>query len=407
MRILVVCQYFYPEEFKVNELCFRLVKDGHQVTVLTGLPNYPGGAILKGYKSRNKRTEKINGVKVIRSWLIGRGSTLTQLFFNYMSFMLSSSFRALSVDKDFDMILVYQLSPVTMAVPGLILKKMTKKPLVMYCFDLWPDSIASAGGKPNKVLYRIVYLISKAIYRSADAIFISSKMFENYFRSNLKIDKNIRYLPVYAEDIFSNVEYKPLDPNNVNLLFAGNIGEMQSVETIVLAANEIKEHKNIRIHIVGDGSSRNRCERMASELKLDNIIFYGNHPLEDMPDFYQKADAFLVTLKANRIISYTLPGKVQGYMSAGKPILGAIEGETQLIIEEANCGLCALAEDHVKLAENIMRFAAQPQLYESYCRNSKKYYEENFSEEKYYERLKNFLDEVLSLNENVQSLKGK
>jgi len=157
-------------------------------------------------------------------------------------------------------------------------------------------------------------------------------LFKDYFKEVIGLQGDIYYLPVYAESLFEDIKYKHVCDDKINLVFAGNIGEMQSVETIIYAANELKGFQNIKWHIIGDGSNRAKCEKIAKELRLENIKFYGQHPINEMPAFYELADAFLITMKAHKEISYTLPNKVQSYMAAGKPILGAIDGETRLVI---------------------------------------------------------------------------
>lgn len=394
MKILVVCQYFYPEQFRVNDICFELVKEGYEVTVLTGLPNYPSGMVEKKYKGFKNRNEEINGVKVIRSWLLGRGEGTGKLAANYLSFAISSTIKSLFIKKDFDLILVYQLSPVTMAIPGIVLKKITKKPLIIYCHDLWPESIASAGISSESKIYNILLKLSRWIYKNANEIFTSSKLFEDYFTNTLNVDKKITHLPVYAEELFENIKPIQMDNENINLVFAGNIGEMQSVETIIYAANEVKDDQNIKFHIVGDGSSKIKCEELVNQLALENVIFHGQHPVSEMPRYYEMADAFLVTLKANKVISYTLPNKVQSYMAAGKPIIGSIDGETQIVIHESKCGYCSPAEDSKKLANNIRGFMEEKEKHIVYGENARKYYDNNFSKIKYMDRLKDLITKI-------------
>jgi glycosyltransferase involved in cell wall biosynthesis len=395
MKILVVCQYFYPEQFRVNDICFELVKEGHDITVLTGLPNYPRGVVEEKYKGLKNRTEMINGVKVVRSWLFGRGEGTKRLVANYLSFALSSTFKSLFLRKDFDLILVYQLSPVTMALPGILLKKLTKKPLVLYCHDLWPESIASAGISSDSKIYSILLKLSKWIYKKADYIFTSSKLFEEYFKGTLNVQKEFTHLPVYAEALFENINPVRKENDSINLVFAGNIGEMQSVETIIYAARELKYDRNIKFHIVGDGSSRIKCEDLAKQLELDNVTFHGQFPVTEMPRFYEMADAFLVTLKANKAISYTLPNKVQSYMAAGKPIIGSIDGETAIVISEADCGYCSPAEDSEKLARNIRKFADEKEKHLSYGQNAREFYDENFSKTKYLNKLNSLFKKII------------
>jgi len=394
MKILVVCQYFFPEQFKVNDICFELVSMGHKVTVLTGLPNYPSGVVQQEYRWLRKRHEFIHGVEVIRAPLVGRGSGKLRLALNYISFAFSASLKALFIKKDFDVILVFQLSPVTMALPAILLKKITGKKIVLFCQDLWPESIAAAGITAESSVYRFLLSLSRWIYQSADKITISSRMFRNFFREVIGIESNLKYLPVYAENFFEEIESKKADSEHVNLVFAGNIGELQSVETIIHAANRLKEFKHIRWHIVGGGSAREKCELLAKGLGLDNVIFYGQRPITDMPHFYSLANAFLVTLKANKVISYTLPNKVQSYMASSKPIIGAIDGETRMVIEEANCGLCCEAEDDEVLSNLVIEFQNSKEMQLEFGLNSRKYYDEHFSKGMFFRQLINLLEEV-------------
>lgn len=394
MKILVVCQYFYPEQFRINDVCFGLVEMGHEVTVLTGLPNYPSGIVHSDYRWGRKRQENISGVEVIRAPLVGRGQSTFQLSLNYLSFALAASVKALFLQREFDVILVYQLSPITMAIPALRLKKLTGRPMLLYCLDLWPESISAVGIGHESPIYDILLTVSKSIYRGADRIAVSSRMFEKYFQNIIGFDGSITYLPAYAESLFDEIEPNRDSDGVTNLVFAGNIGEMQSVETIIMAAGKLRERNDIRWHIIGGGSALERCKMLATEMELENITFYGQRHISEMPLYYSMADAFLVTLKANRIISYTLPGKVQSYMAAGKPIIGAIDGETRLVIDEADCGLCCAAEDYSSLARIVKDFAEQKDKHLHYGANARAYYDEHFRKEDFMEKLVKLLEET-------------
>lgn len=387
MNILVVCQYYYPEPFRITDICESLVKRGHDVTVLTGLPNYPEGVVLQEYRHGNKREETLNGVKIIRCFEIGRGKSKVKLFLNYFSYAVSATLKALFMKEEFDIVLVNQLSPVMMGIPAMVYKKKHKKKILFYCLDLWPDSLAAGGVKEGSIIYKIFYKISKWIYKSADMILVTSSMFEDYFRNILQMNAvNIKHLPQYAEDLFIQNSAKEIaastENKTYNFVFAGNIGDMQSVETIIKAGNELKENEKIVFHIVGDGSKLEECKKLTEELKLQNIKYYGRRPVEDMPRFYGVADAMLITLKDNKALSYTLPGKVQSYMAAGKPILGAINGETRRVISEATCGFSCEAEDYKSLADLIKRFCDSNEK-EQMATNAQKFYLDNYSKDKF------------------------
>jgi glycosyltransferase involved in cell wall biosynthesis len=203
-------------------------------------------------------------------------------------------------------------------------------------------------------------------------------MFENYFKDQFGITDNITYLPQYAESIF-NPEICRKKPNNsIDLLFAGNIGAAQSVETIIKAANELKDNQSLKWHIVGEGSDLEKCRKLADELDVKSVVFYGRKPIEDMPKYYAMADAMLVTMVDDSILSMTLPGKVQTYMAAGKPIIGAINGEANLLINEAGCGYCCEAENYLRLAEQINKFVSK-RCYADLGVLAEEYYNDNFT----------------------------
>jgi len=391
LKVLVICQYFYPEQFRVNEMCFELARSGVEVTVLTGLPNYPEGKIHPDYRRGQKRNENIHGVAVKRAPLVGRGSNRIALSLNYISFSISASVKALFFQKNFDLIFVYQLSPVTMALPGILLKRLTGKPLIHYCHDLWPASASAAGIEQGNYLYRTLLAVSRWIYRQSDEIVISSRQFEDYFRNVLSIERKFVYLPVFAESAFEELSTVKTERAEIHFVFAGNIGKMQSVETILYAAKELIDEDRIRIHIVGSGTTRNKCQQLAEDLGVYNVTFYGHLSLSELPFYYSLADAMIVTLRANQTLSYTLPNKVQSYMAAGKPIVGAIDGETRKVIEESGCGYCAAAEDYKALAAMIRKFASEKDRHEQFGINAKNYYDRHFSKTQFFEKLNKLL----------------
>lgn len=395
MKILVVCQYYYPEPFRITDICESLAERGHEITVLTGLPNYPEGEILPEYSHGKKREEKLNGVNIIRCYEIGRSKSKAKLFLNYFSYATSATFKALRIKEKYDVILVNQLSPVMMGIPAIAYKKRLKKKILLYCLDLWPDSLAAGGVMQDSLIYKLFYKISRWVYISADVILVTSSMFENYFRDVLKISEiSIKHLPQYAEEVFNvNLEqnYISNDENKTyNFVFAGNVGDMQSVETIIRAANELKEIERISFHIIGDGSRLEDCKKLARDLNISRMTFYGRKPVEEMPKYYAMADAMIVTLKANKALALTLPGKVQSYMAAGKPILGSIDGETRHVIEKAACGFTCEAENYKVLAKLIKEFCISDKK-EQMGKNAKCFYIEHYEKEKFITVLENEL----------------
>ncbi len=386
MKILVVCQYYYPEPFRITDICEELAKRGHQVTVLTGLPNYPEGKILKEYKKKEHRDEVRNGVRIIRCYEHGRGKNPISLLWNFFSFALSGKRKVKKLDKDFDLVFINQLSPVMMAWPGIKYAKKYGKRSTLYCYDLWPASLATGGIKQSSLFYKLFNKISKRVYNSVDHICVTSRGFADYLSNEHGISKDrISYLPQYCEDIFGMVEDEPHP--GLNFVFAGNVGQTQSVQTIIKAASLLKEKKDITIHIVGDGRDLDNCKNLASKLETNNVVFHGRKPIEEMPRFYAMADAMIVTMSKDELISKTLPGKIQSYMAAGKPIVAAANGEVNALIKESKCGLVCEAEDYSSLATNLCRFS-EKSLSELAGTNSKKYYLDHFTKSAFFEGLK-------------------
>ncbi len=358
MKILVICQYYYPEPFRISDICEELVGRGHEVQVVTGIPNYPMGKIYDGYRHGKRRDECIGGVNIHRCFTIGRRSGPFWRFVNYYSYAISSTLYVMKLKNEYDVVFVNQLSPVMMAYAGIRYKKKYNKKLILYCLDLWPASLAAGGVKNGSRLYRYFHNISKKIYGQADKLLVSSRMFKDYLNTEFGIDGDaVVYLPEYAEEIFIALDgAMAAEKETIDFMFAGNIGAAQDVQTIIRAANELKDYANIRFHIIGDGSELENCKKLADELGLTSVVFYGRKPLEDMPRYYAMADAMLVTMSDDPVLSMTLPGKVQTYMAVGKPILCACNGETRLVIKDACCGYSCDAGDYRSLAGLIHNF---------------------------------------------------
>ena len=340
MNILVICQYYYPEEFQINDICEELVKQGHKVTVLTGLPNYPTGIIPKEYLNGNRRCEIVNGVEIIRCYEKPRKKGIMGLGFNYVSYCISASLKALTLHGYYDVVFVYQLSPVLIAIPGIIYKLKNNKKMYLYCCDLWPDSIKILGVKEESIIYKIIDKVSKYIYRSADIIGVQSGAFQDYFKRVHFIDKTrMVYIPQFATDEYSS-DYSNMLHEGFNFVFLGNVGLIQDLECVVKAVASIKDQRIFKVHIVGDGSFLSTLKKMVTDKGLDEyFVFYGRKPVKDMPIYYQIADVCLLTLKGDSNVGMTIPSKLQGYMAAGKPVLAAINGSAKEIIKDSECGI--------------------------------------------------------------------
>lgn len=380
-KILVICQYYYPEEFKVTDVCEELVKNGNDVTVLTGLPNYNLDDIPLKYKKKKNRFEIINKVKILRVFEIARKKGTFRLILNYLSFLFSSTLKILKMDKDFDLVFIYQLSPVTMALPGIFYKTLYKKPVFLYCLDIWPESVGNIIKNKEALIYKMIKKLSSWIYLKADKIGITSKPFKEYFMKEHYIpEEKIVYIPQNSSDSYLEKDFTKERNQIFDLFFMGNIGIAQDINTILKAVEEIKNVKNFKVHFVGTGSYLEKAKNFVKEKQLeDKIIFHGKYPIEKMEYFYKLADACLITLRDDGYLGETMPLKLQGYMAAGKMVIGAINGAAAEVINESKCGLCVKSGNWKGLAKLIKELIDNKESYKEYGENGRKYYIKNFT----------------------------
>ena len=361
MKVLVVSQYFYPEEFKINDLVRELIDRGHQVSVLTGKPNYPGGEYFEGYRYRGILKEDYHSAEVIRVPLRkrGKGGALN-LIINYISYVINADRYIRRNEMVYDAILCYEISPITQAYPALLCKKMYGGKVLLWIQDLWPESVEAAGGVKNKLIMSILDRMVKRIYSKCDYLLVQSEGFRESILSKGDFASKIRYAPNWAEDLYlaqgsdDKPELSAKIPEGFLVMFAGNVGAAQDIESIIQAANETHDLSDIKWIIVGDGRARSKAEDQVKRLSLsDTVYFLGRYPMTMMPSFFSLADVMVVSLKNEHIFSLTIPAKTQSYMASGKPIASMMNGEGNRIIQEAECGLTASAGDFKKLADNV------------------------------------------------------
>ena len=397
MKILIISQYFYPENLRINDLVFSLQKRGHQIEVLTGKPNYPKGNYFKGYSWKGPKQEEIEGIKVHRANLILRkkGGGL-RLFLNYFSFVFFGLFKILKLKGDFEKVFIYAPSPITVGILGIVVAKKFKCKSYLWVHDLWPESVRVAGGIKSGFILGLVNQMTKLIYRFTDLLLVQSPEFKNYVLNQGVEESKIIYYPYYAEDFYKVIEkdksYLSQFPNGFNLLFAGNIGVAQSFDTIVNAFEELKEH-DINLVVLGDGRDKSRIQEQINEKGLkEKFHFLGSFPPEQMSHYFTCADGLLITLKKADIFSYTIPGKLQSYLACGKPIIGALDGIGNKIISESNSGFASEAEDHELLANNILSlYKLSKAEKEKLSNNALTYFDKNFNKQHLLERLEEIL----------------
>ncbi len=410
MNLLIVSQYFWPENFRINDLAAGLVERGHEVSVLTGIPNYPQGRFFAGYGYFKRHREIYKGVRIIRVPLIARGNgNGKRLALNYLSFaVIASICSPFFCNGKFDLIFVFEPSPITVGLPAIFLKHLKSIPIFFWVQDLWPESLSATGAVRSPLILKLVKKLVCFIYQRCDKILTTSQA---YFPSIISLgihSKKLIYFPQCVEELYQPVKIDPssteqtLIPEGFRVMFAGNIGTAQSFETIIGAANELRSYTNIQWVIIGDGRKRAWVETEVKRLKLTKTVhLLGSYPVEMMPRFFALADALLVTLKNEPIFSLTIPGKVQSYLACGKPIIAALEGEGSRLVREANAGLTCPAENPLALAETVLSMYHLPLAQrEKLGQCGYQYHKANFARDILLTKLENWMYEATEVTRN-------
>lgn len=404
MNLLIVTNHFWPENFNINILARGLHDRGHQVSVLTGIPNYPDGRFFPGYGIFQRRVEDYQGIKIFHVPLIprGRGGTL-RLVLNYLSYALCASLLApLCCRGAFDLILVYETSPVTVGLPALVLKRVKKIPIMFWVQDLWPESLSATGAVTSDFLLGLTGLVVRGIYRGSDLILAQSRGFFPSIARYGGAEEKLVYFPNSAEDFYRPVSVeagapeRALLPRGFRLMFAGNIGAAQNFETILSAAELLKDRPEINWVILGDGRRRPWVEEQVRARGLTGTVhLLGRYPAEAMPRFFALADALLVTLKKEPIFALTIPSKVQSYLACGRPIVAALDGEGARVVQEAAAGLAGPAGDPAALAANVMALYRLSQSQrQALGLKGRAYFEKHFKREMLLDRLEGLMRQV-------------
>lgn len=362
-RVLLVTQYFQPENFKCNDIAFELQRRGYEVTVLTAIPNYPQGKYFDGYGLFKRRVEHIDGVKVIRGFVIPRGKGgKIGLSLNYLSYLVSSCLIALylSLRYKYEAVFVHQVSPVTIGVAATLVKRIQRIPMYFWVLDLWPESLTAAIGLHNKYILGFFSKMVQWFYRRSDKILISSRGFAKSICEKGDFAEKIIYFPNWVDSALTTTQdvVTPDVPNGFVAMFTGNIGASQDFGTVLSAADRLKEHKDIHFVIVGNGRAREWVEQQIIERGLNETVHcVGSYPLEAMPATFAKADVLFAALKDEPIFALTVPAKIQAYMSSGKPIISMINGEAMELVREVGCGMAVAAEDSKAFADAVLQMS--------------------------------------------------
>lgn len=402
-HILVVSQYFFPEQFRINDICLEWVKREYKVTVLTGIPNYPQGTFYDGYDLNHGRTEEWNGIKIIRIPLFPRGNNGMGLALNYVSFVASGFVWSLFTKIKADYVFNFEVSPMTQALVGVWYAKKRKIPCYLYVQDLWPENVEIVTGIHSQLVLKPIGRMVDYIYKHCDHIFATSPSFvkEIQKRCDENEKKKVTYWPQYAEDFYrpmSREEAKKRvteipDDDSFKIIFTGNIGQAQGLEILPKAARLLKKegaadgvgdaNVKIRFVIVGDGRNREIFQRQIVECRVEDMfILVGRQPAERISDFLACCDAAFLSFMDNALFEKTIPAKLQSYMACGMPIIAAASGETKRVVEVAGCGVCSLIGDETQLADNIIKvLECGKEEWSRMGERSSSYYKECFDKE--------------------------
>lgn len=399
MKVLIVTNHFYPENFRINDLAFEFQKRGHSITVFTGIPDYPSGHFFKGYGLFRKRVERVNNVTIKRFPLIprGKGGALN-LALNYLSSAVFSCLYILFYCREkYDVIFVFDTSPVTIGLSAVLLKKVKSIPIVFWILDLWPESLSATGSINNLFIINQIKNIVRFIYKNCDRVLVSSKGFLSNLKSIGGFSGEINYFPNWVEKEYFQKPVKEYDlpplPEGFKVFFAGNIGAAQDFPTILAAAEKIKDQSGIKWIILGNGRL---FEWVRGEIKkrgLDGCVYLlGHYPAEMMQQFFVNADVMLLTLRDDPIFSLTVPGKLQSYLASGKPVVASINGAGAQLVKDANAGLVCDAESPDELADQILEmYLMTAEERRILGENGKLYCEIHFNRNKLFD----FLEETL------------
>ena len=401
-HIVVLSQYFYPENFRINDICNEFINSGYKVTVITGIPNYPKGKFFKGYGYFRKRKEKYGDINIIRLCILPRLSNPLFLVLNYLSFVISGWFWAKFTRIRADIIFNFEVSPMTQALPAVWFSKRLKIPFVLYVQDLWPENLEIIGNVKNRFILSKVKKMVKYIYDNSTKILVTSLSFKQSILELGYKENQVIVWHQYAEDFYKPKKDKQLNKESevLKIVFTGNIGESQGLDILPKTALVLKNNgylDKIRFIIIGDGRYKNELIRAIEESNVTEMFnFIGMKPATEIPDLLARHDVAFVSFKDNDLFNKTIPAKLQSYLACGLPILAAASGETEKIIKEANCGKTSSPGDVMGLVKNIISYLNTSEIeIKLLGKNSLKYSDENFRKEILMNEINNIFAEVM------------
>lgn len=358
IRVLLLTQWFDPEPtFKGIVFARELVEKGFDVEVVTGFPNYPGGKLYPGYKIKLFQQEVIDGVKITRLPLFpSHDQSAIKRVLNYGSFAASSLFYCLFFAQRADVIYGYH-PPLTVGITASLVKIFRRIPVVYDIQDMWPDTLRVTGMLNSNLILRVVAALCNWVYRKMDHIVVLSPGFQQLLLQRGVPRNKLSVIYNWADEASLSAPKGELpaifsDPGKFRILFAGNLGKAQALDTVLDAAALMQQQgSHVCWMMLGRGLEADRLKAEASRRQLKNIIFLPAVPMNEVGAYLQAADALLVHLRKDPLFQITIPSKTQAYMAAGKPLLMAVDGDAATLVREANCGSTANSEDAEDLAQ--------------------------------------------------------
>lgn len=393
-HILVVSQYFYPETFRINDMCQEWVKRGYKVTVVTGIPNYPMGKTFEGYGLTKKRHEIWNGIEIFRIPLIPRGSSSIGMMANYVSFMVSGILAGKFKNIKADYVFSFEVSPMIQVFTGISFAKKLGTPHYLYVQDLWPENVITVTGISNPAVIMPINKMVDYIYKNTDEIFVTSPSFVDAIcNRKVKVDRSkVHYWPQYAEEFYHPCKKKVVpeieDDDSFKIIFTGNIGTAQGLQ-ILPATAELLREENVKFIMVGDGrylgDFNNEVKTRGVE---DKFVMVPRQPAERIPQLLAACDAAFLSFQDAELWNMTIPAKLQSYMACSMPVIAAAQGETARVISEAGCGVCSAIGDIEKLSESIKKMMSAD-LFEMGVKG-RRYFEKNFDKQKLMDQMEEY-----------------
>lgn len=354
MNILIVSEVFYPENFHVNDFAQVLIDRGHSVKVMTRQPSYPVGYVFPGYTNQKYSVERWGKIDIHRFDIVeGYKESKLRKIENYFHYVKRGKEIIAKLVNDVDVIIVYQTGPLSVALPAIFAKKKFGTPVVVWTFDIWPDTVFMYGFPKVFPITTTVDYVIKQVYGHADAIMVSSKRFGDSIRQYFP-DVELTYAPNWLVEVPEKPTSLSFDSTKVNFVFAGNISKAQNLENTITGFAKANI-PNAVLNIVGDGSTLVQIKELAEKLNCKNVVFHGRIPYDEVGSVLKASDYLVLSLTPMAGVDKTEPYKLQSYLKSGKPILGVIRGAGREIIEENNLGICCDPIDTDDIANGFRR----------------------------------------------------